>query len=386
MRIFATAGVSFLRIVRDRTALFFIVILPILVILIVGVTVGGFGEFRVGVVDQGGGELAQGLLSELDGSPAIKARPFSDADAARTALRRGEISAVVVVPAGLDARLRRGQSASITVYADPANSGQQAAFAAVAAVVADHASTIQAAAFATEQAGGSFDANVDLAREAAKRSTPIAVKIDTVNAESRFLPEGFSYSAPTMLVLFVFITALAGGGAMIQTRRLGIYERMLAGPVTTRSIVLGETLVYFGLAVFQSLLIVGIGAVFFNVDWGDPLAAAALIGGWALVGTGAGMLSGSLFRTPEQASSIGPAIGMAFGMLGGTMWPLEIVPEPMRVAGHAVPHAWAVDGWTTLLSRGGGVGDIATDLAVLTAFAVVLLGLAITRLRRRMLA
>jgi ABC-2 type transport system permease protein len=98
------------------------------------------------------------------------------------------------------------------------------------------------------------------------------------------------------------------------------------------------------------------------------------------------MLSGSLFRTPEQASSIGPAIGMAFGMLGGTMWPLEIVPDAMRLAGHAVPHAWAVDGWTTLLSRGGGVGDIATDLAVLTGFAVVLLGLAITRLRRRMLA
>jgi hypothetical protein len=58
-----------------------------------------------------------------------------------------------------------------------------------------------------------------------------------VDAESDSLPEGFSYSAPTMLVLFVFINAMAGGAAMIQSRTPGIYDRMLAGPVTARAIV-----------------------------------------------------------------------------------------------------------------------------------------------------
>ncbi|HEU5470800.1 MAG TPA: hypothetical protein VFV67_09105 [Actinophytocola sp.] len=51
-------------------------------------------------------------------------------------------------------------------------------------------------------------------------------------------------------------------------------------------------------------------------------AAAALITVWALVGTGTGILAGTLSRTPEQAG----AIGIAAGMLGGAMWPLEIVP------------------------------------------------------------
>jgi ABC-2 type transport system permease protein len=94
------------------------------------------------------------------------------------------------------------------------------------------------------------------------------------------------------------------------------------------------------------------------------------------------MLSGTLFRTPEQAGAIGPAVGIAFGMLGGCMWPLEIVPPSVRALGHATPHAWAVDAWVEVLSRGGGLSQIAGYLGILALYAVVLLALASLRLRR----
>ena len=73
-------------------------------------------------------------------------------------------------------------------------------------------------------------------------------------------------------------------------------------------------------------------------------------------------------------------------MLGGCMWPLEIVGDTMRTVGHAVPHAWAVDAWVELLSRGGGLADIAGQLAVLGGFALVLLTAATLRLRARLTA
>ena len=203
-----------------------------------------------------------------------------------------------------------------------------------------------------------------------------------VDSASNYLPLGFSYSAPTMLVLFVFINALAGGAAMIQTRKYGILSRALAAPTRPRQLVLGEALCYLSLTVGQAVLIVAIGALLFGVSWGNPLAAAALVLVWAMVGTGAGMLSGTLFRTPEQAGAIGPAIGIAFGMLGGCMWPLEIVPEGVRALGHLTPHAWAVDAWVELLSRGGGLPDIAGYLGILALYAAVLVTLASLRLRR----
>ena len=55
MTAFAIAGASVRRIMRDRTALFFIVLLPVIVIVIVGASVRGFATIRVGVVDLGFG-------------------------------------------------------------------------------------------------------------------------------------------------------------------------------------------------------------------------------------------------------------------------------------------------------------------------------------------
>ena len=130
------------------------------------------------------------------------------------------------------------------------------------------------------------------------------------------------------------------------------------------------------------MLVFGIGALAFGVSWGNPIAAFVLVVTWALVGAGAGMLSGTLFRTPEQATAIAPTLGIALAMLGGCMWPLAITSRAMRLAGHFTPQAWAVDAWTALLARHGTLTSITTNLGVLTAFAAVFLSLATVRLRR----
>lgn len=386
MTVLAIMGNGLRRIARDRTALFFMVLLPVVVILVIGATVRNNGEIRVGVVPAERTPLAAELVTDLRQTPAVRVTDYADESAARTALRRNELDAVVIVPAGLDATLRAGGTVTLPVLGSAAQSTQQAARSAISGVVARHAARIQAARFATEHLGGTLDQRLGTAARLQGDVGAITVRSETVDATSDYLPLGFGYSAPTMLVLFVFINSLAGGAAIIQSRQLGIYERASAAPVRARDIVLGETLCYLAIGLLQSLLIVGVGAGLFGVRWGDPLAAAALIFVWALVGTGTGVLAGTLFRTPEQAGAIGPAIGIAFGMLGGTMWPLEIVPPVMKTIGHLTPQAWAVDGWVELLSRGGGILQIGTQLAVLGAFAVALLTVASVRLGRRLTA
>jgi len=367
---------------RDRTFLFFLIVLPILVILLVGVTTAGATSTRVGVVPGRSTPLATQLIHDLESSPGLTTQQYTTRSAGVDALRRGEVEAVVVVPTTLDPDLRSGRTTRIPVLVSGAVQSSQAAVTAVTSVVARHGATVQAATFATTHSSLSFEQNLAATRSL-QRKTPVApVRTEVVNRKSSYLPLGYNYSAPTMLVLFVFINALAGGAAMIQTRRFGIFSRALAAPIRPRDLVLGEALCYLTLALGQALLIVVVGAVMFGVSWGNPLAAAALIGMWALVGTGAGMASGTLFRTPEQASAIGPALGIAFGMLGGCMWPLEIVPQSVRMVGHATPHAWAVDAWVTVLSRGGGLVDIAGYLAILAGYAVTLLAFASLRLRR----
>ncbi|WP_406054666.1 ABC transporter permease [Kribbella sp. NBC_00889] len=384
MTALAVAGASLRRMLRDRTALFFIVLLPVLVIAIIGTVVENPGGFRIGVLSgqPSGRSLAAALVEDL--ATVGPVRTLTDEETARTALRRGELDAVVLVPADLDTRLLSGDDLAIPVLAGGAESTQAAVRSAISAAVARHAERVQAAAFAARTTDSTIAEQLPRATALQQATPRIAVKTENVASGSDYLPLGFGYSAPTMLVLFVFINALAGGAAIVQTRQLGIHQRALAAPVRARTLLLGEGLCCLTFSLLQSALIIGTGSLLFGVAWGNLPAAIALVVTWALVGTGAGMLSGAVFKTPDQASAIGPVVGIAFAMLGGCMWPLEIVPDTVRTLGHATPHAWAVDAWITVLSRAGDITDIGTELAVLAGFALGMLVLASTVLQRRL--
>lgn len=382
MSILAILGVGLRRVARDRTALFFMIVLPIGVILIIGATARGYSTFRIGVVDNGAGQSGRQLVTALHRAPDLNVRTYSNISAAETAISRSEISTAVILPAHLDSDLRAGKTVNVAVLAEQSNSTQQAAAQAVQSVISQQGSKVQASLFATNHVAGSYQQNLVRANALEPTVARVNVRLARVDSHSNTLPEGFSYSAPTMLVLFVFLNALAGGATIIETRRLGMYERMATAPIHNGTIILGETLTYFCIALVQAVLIVLVGALVFGVSWGNPAAAAALILFWAMVGGSAGMLSGTLFRTPEQASSIGPAIGIALAMLGGCMWPLSIVSQTMRNVGHATPQAWAVDAWTDLLSRGGTITTILPQLVVLAAFAAGFLTIATIRMRR----
>jgi ABC-2 type transport system permease protein len=383
MRLISMAGVTLRRLARDRLALFFMVLPPVVIILVIGVTFGdGSERLPVGVVDQGGGPLGAELEADLAASPALDPRGYDNLDALRKAVRRGVVAAGVVIPAGHDQALRAGRAADVTFVVDQTRPAPAAVRSAVAAATSRQAAMVQAARFAATTAGVPFDAALARARALAGGQQQVRVEATTIGGRQDALPSGFNYTAPSTLVLFVFITSLAGAAALIEERRLGVTRRMLAAPTTASAILLGETLGRFLVALLQGLIVFTVGWLVFGVDWGDPPAALLLMTVFALVGTGAGMLFGSLLRTPEQATSIGPPVGIALGMLGGCMWPLAIVPAPMRLAGHLFPHAWAMDAFIDLISKGAGLAGIAGKLAVLAGFAAVLLALATWRLRR----
>jgi len=378
------AGVTLRRLARDRLALFFVVLLPVVIILVIGITVADSGSDRlpVGVLDRGAGPLGAELQADLATSPALEPRGYDSLDALRKAVRRGVVAAGVVVPAGYDQALRAGRDAQVTFVVDQTRSAPAAVRTAVAAAVTRQAAIVQAARFAAGTAGVPFDAALARARALSGEQEQVRVEATTIGGREDALPSGFNYTAPSNLVLFVFITSLAGAAALIEERRLGITSRMLAAPTTASTILLGETLGRFLVALLQGLIVFVVGWLVFGVDWGDPPAALLLVVVFAMVGTGAGMLFGTVLRTAEQATSIGPPVGIALGMLGGCMWPLAIVPEPMRVVGHLFPHAWAMDAFIDLISEDAGLAGIAGKLAVLAGFAAVLLAVATWRLHR----
>jgi ABC-2 type transport system permease protein len=385
MRALAIARASGRRLVRDRVSLFFLIVLPIVVIVIVGAVAQGFNTFRVGVVNLDHSPASRQLVAERGPSAGLVVVAYPDLASLDKAVGREEISAGVLVPRGLGAAMADGLAVSVSVIAEQANNTQQAAATRVTSVVDDFGGRVEAARFATRY-GGSFASNLGRAGSLSSSTPGVRLDSQVVHTAQGSLPPGYEYSAPTELVLFVFLMAIAGGATIVENRRLGMFERMSAAPVRPRTIIAGESITYIVIAAVQSAVIVAIGAVVFGVSWGNALAATVLLVLWCLVGAGAGMVAGTVFRTPEQASAIGPIVGIVFAMLGGCMWPLSIVSTTMREIGHATPQAWAVDAWTNLLSNHGDLASISRELGILALFALGFFAVATYRLKAMLAA
>ena len=114
----------------------------------------------------------------------------------------------------------------------------------------------------------------------------------------------FDQGASTQLLLFIFITSLTGSLALIETRRLGVARRMFSTPTAARTILAGEALGRFGVALAHGLIIMLGSALIFGVNWGDPAGAALILIMFSLVGAGASMLLGSTFHSDQQAQSV----------------------------------------------------------------------------------
>jgi ABC-2 type transport system permease protein len=381
MRTLAIAQASGRRLLRDKRALFFTIVLPIVLILVVGAVARGFSTFKIGIVDLDRSQASHQLVADLEHTAGLSAVTYPSVSALNKAVARSEISAGVVLPSGLAADERSGRPVSVGIAAEQANTTQQAAANRVSSVIDTYGGRVEAGQFAT-RFGGGFSHNLQLAVSLASKTPQVSLATQVVAVAQNTLPPGFQYSAPTELVLFVFLTAVSGSAAVVESRRLGVFERVLAAPVRPSTIVIGESITAVLIAAMQSALIVAVGSVVFGVSWGSPLAALVLVLLWCLVGAGAGMMAGTLFRTPEQASAIGPVVGITFAMLGGCMWPLSIVSGAMRSVGHATPQAWAVDAWTNLLSSHGTIVTIWHQLAILALFALGFFAIATIRSRR----
>lgn len=390
MKVLAIGGLALRRLLRDRIALFFVLLLPALIILLIGYTIfreDASSKAQVGVINDDGGPLGNNLVSRLGKIDLIIVSKYADLAALRQDIRRETIDAGVVVPAKFSEDLQAGKPAEVSILSptvDPA----AAVRSTISSQVSELGTQVRAAVFTTANGGGSFDENLERAGRLS-HAAPEGVVVEAENVQvgevdTSTTPSGFQYPAASNLVLFIFITSLAGAGQLVDTRLLGISHRMLGTPTSARTILLGEGLGRFVIAAFQGLFIFGLGTVLFGVDWGDLRGAAILIVAFCLVGTAFAMLAGSLFRTQEQAGAVGPPVGIALGMLGGCMWPLEIVGSTMRNIGHATPHAWAMDGFVDLIGRGQNYTAVLPEVGVLLGIAFVLFPLAIWRLRARL--
>jgi ABC-2 type transport system permease protein len=377
----AIAGTNVRRLFRDRTAIFFVFVFPFLIILAIGAVFGEGFTPKLGLVAWDGGPLEGDLVERLRSIEDLDVEEVQSEAQVVEAVERGELEAGVVIPQGYDDALTSSGEAALRFVSRPAGVGQELRLT-VASAVAAEAAVVRAARFAQREARLEFPAALETARRLAEGPPAVNVRVSVAGEEEATQLGTFDFGAAQQLVLFMFVTSLSASSQLIQTRRLGLSRRMLATPTPAGTVVVGEGLGRFGVAMLQGLIIVAVSFLLFGVDWGDPVASLALVVAFALVGTGAAMLMGSVLDNADQAGSLGVFLGLGLAALGGCMVPLEVFPPAMERVAHLTPHAWAVDGFIDVVGEGATVVDVLPQLGVLFGYAAILLVVASVLFRR----
>jgi ABC-2 type transport system permease protein len=376
----AIASVELRRFAKDRSNIFFVLVLPLLLVLVLGSQFGGSAPSGRVVIAGADGSLRDALERELSALDVDVS--FAGDETARDLVARARADVALFVSRGSDRAFRAG--AALTLEAVPSSQPTGAATTHLVQTVLRTLSADQAQRSVLVAAGVDERAVDDALARAERSTTPPEVVIaDVDDVEQELAGLGpFDLTASTTVLLFSFLSALAGSATLIQTRHLGVMRRTLAAPVSPAAAVAGQALGRIGLAAVQGVYIMGGSALLFGVDWGRWYVSLVVLVVFASVAAAVSMVLGSALDNEGAASGAGIGLGLVLAALGGCMTPLDFFPDTLRQVAHVTPHAWAFDAFAEVQRHDGGILDVAVELGVLAAMAAAVLALGSVLLRR----
>lgn len=362
--------------VRDRMALFWMLLMPVALMWLFGQMGGGgsaIPKVRLTLVDEDGGWLARAFVEQL----RVPALDLVEKTAAAAPGEERRIR-TLVIPKGFTQRVLEGRQQKLHIDLDEKT---RAEFdrAANVYVVRAIARTL---AILSEMSVD--DGEMNGTRFAALAAEPPRVLLEvTTGGAGRPVPRGLAQSVPGILTMTVLMmTVIYGGVFLTLEKRDGTLRRQAAGPIGPTGLLAGKLLGRLLVAGTQTLLLLVAGRLIFGLDFGSsPAGLAILLASYAFCAAGLATLCGAVFRTPEQASAIGWLAAMVMSALGGCWWPSEIVPRWLWHAAHVFPTAWAMDAFHALISFGRGIEAVLLPAGILLAFGVGFTLLGSRRLR-----
>ena len=343
--------------VRDRAALFWTLAFPLIFIVMFGAIFSGGGDQgrTFGWVDDDASPESAQLRAAFAGVPNLELVDATEAEALEQ-MRRGDVSAVLVVPAGYAERIvavaqdPSGEAVPIEVYTDPAQQQQEGI-------------TLQIV-------GAVFDA-VSLA---VRGGGPVlAVSKQTIQTQD----VGFiSYLVPSILGMALMQLGVFSAIPLVADREKLILKRLSATPLRRWQLVGSNVIMRLLIAIVQTVIIVGVGAAMFGVEVAGNLV---LIGALVVLGSLAfialGYVIASFAKTEELANGMTSVVQFPLMFLSGTFFPIEAMPEVLKVVARAMPLTYLSDALRQTMVGGAAFNPLWVCFAVLAAFLVICFGI-----------
>ncbi|HQJ46165.1 MAG TPA: ABC transporter permease, partial [Ignavibacteriaceae bacterium] len=176
----------------------------------------------------------------------------------------------------------------------------------------------------------------------------------------RAIPTGsltyLDFMAPGILAQSVLFVAIFYGISIIWERDLGIVHKLLVSPTPRSALVLGKALSAGVRAISQAVIVFFLSLLLkVDLSW-DPLN---LLGILLVVIISASLFStfsliiACIVKTRERFMGIGQVLTMPLFFASNAIYPIEIMPEWLKVLAHINPLTYEVDALRTFMINGG---------------------------------
>jgi ABC-2 type transport system permease protein len=393
--LFTIAGKDARILVRDRTALLVMLAMPLALIFILGSALGSIGQgdsldIDVAIVNQDAGDTGQRFVDGLTGSKEIDAlfniEVSDDADAVRTAVEKGDLTAALIIPSDLTEKITAGEPVGLEVLQDPGSKIAGGIWAGVvrAGVSSASAQIIAVQTLQEELAAAGAGAQPSAPQGAAPEMPPMtfdAVAVREIEAQVDKRISMISYYSAGMTGMFLLFGSMFGAFSFVKERREQTLARMLSTPASKLAIVGGKAIGVLMIGAGQfAVLLIGT-QMLFGVDWGQNIGATILVGAAeAIAAAGLAMTLAALGKSERAIGGIAPAAIMLFAATGGSMVPTEQLPKFLLPVQVVSPVYWTVNGFLDVM-RGASVADVLPGAGAVLAIGAVLFAFGVWRLR-----
>jgi len=339
---------------RDRTALFFTFAFPLLFMLIFGLVFSGNNDvtYKIGLVDTDQSPVSTQISTVLKQVSVFNVDQSSNFEQELEKLKKGDIRAIVVIPTGTQTAIANGQVSTVTVYFDPSQSTSSSIIL----------STLQ-------QITGQIN------QQLTKQPTLIQIKEQSVQTHEL---RNIDYLIPGILAMSILFLGLFGSLTMVERREKKVLKRFGATPVSRSKLLASQVVYRLILAIIQAIIIIAVASLVFKVkvigNWLE-LFGILILGTLAFISIG--YFAVSRAKTVEGAMPIIQLVQFPMLFLSGIFFPIEIMPTFMRPIVNAMPLTYLGDAFRQIMVQGTPLYPMWLDVAVLGAWMVICVTLAI---------
>ena len=362
---------------RLRTIIF---IPPIVQTIIFGFAVNlDVERVRLGWMDLDRSETSGELRQRFTASPYFEiAAEASSEESAQRLLDESKVQAIVRVAPQMGADVARGRQSEVQILIDGTNSN-------TGAIIGNYAAAVVA----------SF--NQELLREAQRArlvrmsaAGPVRLSMPGIRPERRawFNPElkSRNYFVPGIVAnIIMLVTLMLTALSIVREKEIGTMEQIMVTPIRPLELILGKTLPYGLIGIFDMVLVTAVALLIFRIPFHGSfflLTAASIL--YLLTTVGAGLFLSTISETQQQAMMGAFFFIMPAFMLSGFAFPIRNMPELVQYLTYINPVRYFMEIVRGVFLKGSGADILWPQLLMLAAYGVTIITLSALRFHKRM--